>query len=79
MHSNRKKRCDVCIIGAGPAGLAALSAIHEPYTLDSMTNTQVNNVGAFVSIDQAHRALSIGGVYPYNVILTFQFADFVHI
>ena len=40
---NQKKRCDVCIIGAGPAALATLSAIHEPYSLDSMTNTQVNN------------------------------------
>lgn len=39
----KKKSCDVCIVGGGPAGLAALSAIHEPYTLDSMTSTQVNN------------------------------------
>ena len=36
----QKKHCDICIIGAGPAGLAALSAIHEPYTLDSMTPRQ---------------------------------------
>ena len=33
----------MCIIGAGPAGLAALSAIHEPYTVDTMTPTQVSN------------------------------------
>ena len=37
------KQCDVCIIGAGPAGLAALSAIHEPYTVDTMTPTQISN------------------------------------
>ncbi|KAK1736822.1 FAD-NAD(P)-binding protein [Skeletonema marinoi] len=43
MIKSNKKRCDVCIIGAGPAALATLSAIHEPYTLDSMTPTQVNS------------------------------------
>jgi hypothetical protein len=37
------QKCDVCIIGAGPAALATLSAIHEPYTLDSMTPNQVNS------------------------------------
>ncbi len=47
------RRCyDVCIIGAGPAGLASLSAIMEPYSLDGMTNTQVNN---------ANRGLGRGG------------------
>jgi len=43
MKTSKKKSCDVCIVGSGPAGLAALSAIHEPYTLDSMTSTQVSN------------------------------------
>ena len=41
--------CNVCIIGAGPAGLAVLSAIKEPYTLDTMNETQ---------IEQAQRILS---------------------
>ncbi|CAE8607476.1 unnamed protein product, partial [Polarella glacialis] len=31
---------DVCIIGAGPAGLAALSAIHEPFSLDQLSKDQ---------------------------------------
>jgi hypothetical protein len=31
---------DVCVIGAGPAGLAALSAIVEPYSLDSLSGHQ---------------------------------------
>jgi len=31
---------DVCIIGAGPAGLAALSAIIEPYSLDLLSGAQ---------------------------------------
>lgn len=46
MLTNRQqkmKKCDICIVGAGPAGLAALSAIHEPYTVDTMTPTQVSN------------------------------------
>jgi lysine/ornithine N-monooxygenase len=32
---------DVCIIGAGPAALACLSAIREPYTLDHLTEEQI--------------------------------------
>ena len=39
----RKVECDVCIIGAGPAALATLSAIREPYSLDALSRTQVNN------------------------------------
>ena len=31
-----KNEYDICIIGAGPAGLATLSAIKEPYSMDSM-------------------------------------------
>jgi L-lysine 6-monooxygenase (NADPH-requiring) len=33
---------DVCIIGGGPAGLAALSAIQEAYSLDGLTAGQVH-------------------------------------
>jgi hypothetical protein len=33
---------DVCIIGGGPAGLACLSAICENYSLDSLSEDQVN-------------------------------------
>eukprot|EP00804_Cyclotella_cryptica_P018221 CCRYP_005960-RA/>CCRYP_005960-RA protein AED:0.03 eAED:0.03 QI:75/1/1/1/1/1/3/59/463 len=43
------KRCDVCIIGSGPAGLCALSAVREPYTMDSMTYTQVSNANAMMT------------------------------
>mmetsp|Transcript_14442 Transcript_14442/g.34820 ORF Transcript_14442/g.34820 Transcript_14442/m.34820 type:complete len:486 (-) Transcript_14442:52-1509(-) len=56
----KKKRCDVCIIGAGPAGLATLSAIHEPYSLDSLTNTQVSNANASMK----KRYKGTGGVGP---------------
>lgn len=34
------RRFDVCIVGAGPGGLAALSAIIEPYSLDDLANDQ---------------------------------------
>lgn len=34
------KRYDVCIIGAGPGGLAALSAVLEPYSLDHLSAHQ---------------------------------------
>ena len=39
--SNNSECYDVCIIGAGPAGLACLSAIREPYSIDSMRDAAV--------------------------------------
>ena len=47
-QKQKKRTCDVCIIGDGPSALASLSAIHEPYTLDSMTPTQVSNANLSV-------------------------------
>jgi hypothetical protein len=44
----------MCIIDTGPARLASLSTIMEPYSLDGMTSTHVNN---------ANRGLGRGGVY----------------
>ena len=32
---------DVCIIGAGPTGLACLSALRSPYSLDTLTKDQI--------------------------------------
>lgn len=44
IHKQQEKnRYDICIIGGGPAGLATLSAIQEPYSMDVMNNTQVSN------------------------------------
>lgn len=37
------KQYDTCIIGGGPAGLATLSAIHEPYSVDTMNEMQWGN------------------------------------
>ncbi|CAB9515469.1 FAD binding domain protein [Seminavis robusta] len=53
---------DVCIIGAGPAGLAALSAIQEPYSLDNLTPDQLHRAaihlpectGRSVAVVDAH-------------------------
>jgi hypothetical protein len=47
---------DVCIIGAGPAGLACLSAIREPYTLEHLTEHQVQRAERSVHL---HRQLSV--------------------
>ena len=33
---------DVCIVGSGPAGLAVLSAIREPYSIDVLSDNQIN-------------------------------------
>ena len=35
-----EEKFDVCIVGAGPAGLASLSALHSPYSLDGSTLTE---------------------------------------
>jgi hypothetical protein len=47
---------DVCIVGAGPAGLACLSAIREPYTFDYLTEHQVQRAQRSVHL---HRQLSV--------------------
>jgi len=36
-----RKEYDVCILGSGPAGLATLSAIQEPYSLDFLSEGQI--------------------------------------
>eukprot|EP00555_Chaetoceros_dichaeta_P013404 CAMPEP_0198254286 /NCGR_PEP_ID=MMETSP1447-20131203/4607_1 /TAXON_ID=420782 /ORGANISM="Chaetoceros dichaeta, Strain CCMP1751" /LENGTH=476 /DNA_ID=CAMNT_0043940277 /DNA_START=14 /DNA_END=1444 /DNA_ORIENTATION=+ len=38
----KEQNYDVCIIGSGPAGLASLSAVREPYSLDNVDGTQIN-------------------------------------
>lgn len=37
----RTKNYDIIILGAGPAGLASLSAIQEPFSLDTLTEEQI--------------------------------------
>lgn len=43
---------DVCIVGAGPAGLACLSALREPFSVDHLTETQFQR--ALYSIKRHH-------------------------
>jgi hypothetical protein len=54
----KNKTCeyDICIIGAGPAGLASLSAVREPYSLDNLNGAQINR--AVHSMD-LHRRLKV--------------------
>jgi hypothetical protein len=40
----RHHHYDVVIVGAGPAGLATLSALQEPFSLDHLTDQQRNQV-----------------------------------
>ncbi|KAL7566324.1 hypothetical protein ACA910_013647 [Epithemia clementina (nom. ined.)] len=39
-NTNYNNVFDVCIVGAGPAGLATLSALHSPYSLEGGTMTE---------------------------------------
>jgi lysine/ornithine N-monooxygenase len=48
MVGSQIKKCQICIIGAGPAGLSSLSAIHEPYSLDTMNDAQVRRANHFI-------------------------------
>jgi L-lysine 6-monooxygenase (NADPH-requiring) len=43
---------DVCIIGAGPSGLATLSALHSPYSLEGGTMTESQKERALKSLKQ---------------------------
>lgn len=47
---------DVCIVGGGPGGLATLSAIHTPYSLDGSTMTESQKERALNSLKQQKQA-----------------------
>lgn len=47
---------DVCIVGAGPAGLAALSACVEPYSLDLLGPNQSARVAHALGLQQKRNA-----------------------
>jgi lysine/ornithine N-monooxygenase len=52
MVANNLKSYDICIIGSGPAGLACLSAIREPYSLDILNDEQINTANRFLKRNQ---------------------------
>ena len=56
-----RKECDVCIVGAGPAALATLSAIREPYSLDGLSRTQVSNANRGMRARHGDRRRGAGG------------------
>ena len=55
---------DVCIVGAGPAALACLSAIREPYTLDTLTPGQLQHANKHLG--QKTKALRVAVVDPHE-------------
>ena len=59
----KEKQFDICIIGAGPAGLASLSGVREPYPLDDVENTQVNRT---IHSLRLHRRLKVCVVDPHE-------------
>lgn len=46
---------DVCIIGAGPAGLATLSALHSPYSIDNSTMSIIQQERALKTLRRQQR------------------------
>ncbi|CAJ1339093.1 unnamed protein product [Effrenium voratum] len=52
---------DACIIGAGPGGLAALSALIEPYTCDHLSEDQTTRAACAL---RKHRSLQVCVVDP---------------
>ena len=51
--TTKKTTFDVCIVGAGPAGLASLSAIQEPYSMDIMNEIQITQANR--NLKSSHR------------------------
>jgi hypothetical protein len=56
------KDYDVCIVGAGPAGLACVSATQEPYSLDHLTEIQAERAAKIHH--KHHRKLRVCVVDP---------------
>jgi hypothetical protein len=52
---------DVCIIGSGPSGLACLSAIREPYSIDLLTESQIQRAEHSLKL---HHQLSVCVIDP---------------
>ena len=57
-----KSSYDVCIIGAGPASLACVSAIQEPYSVDHLSVGQAKRAAEMHS--RNHRKLRVCVIDP---------------
>lgn len=59
---------DVCIVGAGPGGLAALSAVHEPFSHDQLAQDQATRAA---HAPQPRRQPSVCIVDPQSWLATW--------
>ena len=57
-HIKMEESYDICIIGSGPAGLAALSAIREDYSIDMLSHTQIQRASTFIRKNKKNRKKS---------------------
>lgn len=64
MKNEKHKFYDVCIIGAGPAGLACLSTIQEPYSLDLLTDNQILRASAWIQRNPQSKSKKVCVIDP---------------
>jgi len=65
-------RFDVCIVGAGPAGLTALSAMIEPYSLDDLSEQAGDRAAHALHVKQQQPKLRICVVDPEPWMTTWR-------
>jgi hypothetical protein len=58
-NDKKSQHYDVCIVGAGPAGLACLSAIMEQFSLDNMSDGQVTRAVRSLNLHRPRRVCVI--------------------
>lgn len=65
MVNSKKSYYDICIVGSGPAGLACLSAVREPYSLDVLNDEQIERAATFFR-HQKKDTLSVCIIDPHS-------------
>lgn len=53
------EKYDVCIIGSGPAGLAALSCIQEDYSIDMLSANQISRASKFIRKNKQSKRICV--------------------
>ena len=64
--NSNKKKYDICIIGSGPAGLACLSAIREPYSIDVLNDEQTKRANRFLHKSSSYQQPSVCIIDPHS-------------